>query len=76
MIPATIYESTAEERLFYALRDSLDNTHTIFHPLDLFKRNLDNLRICEAPRQSRQTIDESRTLQYRRRLLTAASVFT
>lgn len=43
MIPATFSfqsESKAEERLFYALRDSLDDTHIIFHPLDLFKRNL------------------------------------
>jgi hypothetical protein len=68
MIPATfstLSESKAEERLFYALRDSLDDTHTIFHSIDLFKRNLGNLWICEVPRQSRQTIDKSRTLHYR-----------
>ncbi|MCX5905294.1 MAG: hypothetical protein NTV89_17895 [Proteobacteria bacterium] len=53
MIPATFSfqpESKAEERLFYALRDSLDDTHIIFHSFDLFKRNLDIRWICEAPR--------------------------
>ncbi len=53
MIPATfstLSESKAEERLFYALRDSLDDTHTIFHSIDLFKRNLDNRRIFAVPR--------------------------
>jgi hypothetical protein len=68
MIPAacsTRSESKAEERLFYALRDSLDDTHTIFHSFDLFKHNLNNRRICAAARQSRQTIDKSRTLRYR-----------
>jgi len=43
MIPATLShktESRAEENLFHALRDSLDNSYTIFHSFDLLARNL------------------------------------
>jgi hypothetical protein len=45
MVPATFSfqsESKAEERLYYELRDSLDDTHIIFYSFDLFKRNLDS----------------------------------
>ena len=37
MIPATLSpetESRAEGRIFYALRDSLDNSYTVFHSFD------------------------------------------
>jgi len=50
MIPANLSfktESKAEERLFYALRDSLDNSHTVFHSFDLPVRNLQN-KIIDA----------------------------
>jgi hypothetical protein len=53
MIPATFSfqsESKAEERLYYKLRDSLDDTHIIFHSFDIFKRNPDSRRICGTPR--------------------------
>jgi hypothetical protein len=53
MIPAAFSfqsESKAEERLFHALRNSLDDTHIIFHSFDLFKRNYDNRRLFAAPR--------------------------
>jgi len=43
MIPAALSHKTggrAEEKLFYALRDSLDNSYTIFHSFDLLARNL------------------------------------
>jgi len=44
MIPATLSLKTesrgAEENLFHALRDSLDNSYTIFHSFDLLARNL------------------------------------
>ena len=54
MIPATISpdnEGKAEAKLFFALKNSsLDDAYFIFHSFDLFKRNLDNRRICEAPR--------------------------
>ena len=45
MIPATLSretESKAEEKVFYALRNSLDDSHTIFHSFDLPMRNLQN----------------------------------
>jgi len=37
MIPANLSfktESKAEEKVFYALRNSLDDSHTIFHSFD------------------------------------------
>ena len=45
MIPAHLsYEtgSKAEEKVFYALRKSLDDSHTVFHSFDLPVRNLQN----------------------------------
>jgi len=45
MIPANLSfktESKAEEKVFYALRNSLDDSHTIFHSFDLPVRNLQN----------------------------------
>jgi hypothetical protein len=48
MIPATLSpetESRAEGRMFYALRDSLDNSYTIFHSFDLPTHNLKNRHI-------------------------------
>jgi len=45
MIPATLSletESSAEGKIFHALRDSLDNTYTIFHSVDLLTHNLRN----------------------------------
>jgi hypothetical protein len=43
MIPANLSiktESKAEEKVFYALRNSLDDSHTVFHSFDLLARNL------------------------------------
>ena len=43
MIPANYShktESKAEKKLFFALRDSLDNSYTIFHSFDILERNL------------------------------------
>ena len=45
MIPANLSpgtESKAEEMLFHALRDSLDDSHIVFHSFDILARNLDN----------------------------------
>ena len=50
MIPANLSfktESKAEEKVFYALRNSLDDSHTIFHSFDLPVRNLKN-RLIDA----------------------------
>ena len=50
MIPAPLSpetESGAEGRIFKVLRDSLDNSYTVFHSVDLLTRNLKN-RIVEV----------------------------